>query len=33
VPDTLPAGVPALEPLGADTPGTGPRRVEDVVAA
>ena len=33
VPDTLPAGVPALEPVGADAPSASLRAVPDVVAA
>jgi transcriptional regulator with XRE-family HTH domain len=33
VPDTLPAGVPALEPVGADAPVGSVHAVRDVVAA
>jgi len=33
VPDTLPVGMPALEPVGADGPGARVHTIHDVVAA
>ena len=33
VPDTLPAGLPALEPVGADRPSARVHTIHDVVAA
>ncbi len=33
VPDTIPAGMPVLEPVGADAPVASVHRIRDVVAA